>query len=159
MLGNRTGLDATGTSNDVAYAWDAVTRMTSHAKGASLLTYRYRADGMRVQKIRSATDHTAYRYDGQMPMEEFNYLPAYPLMTTIKIIRYGLGARGVDLIERTQAGGTVLTGFPVYDGHGTWRRRSLGPPTTGTPWAIRGATTPGESTTEAWLESNPAFLL
>ena len=118
VLGNRTGLDAAGTANDVAYAWDAVNRMTSLTKGASLSTYRYRADGMRVQKIRSATDHTAYRYDGQMPVEEFNYLPTYPSMTTIKIIRYGPGARGVDLIERTQAGGTVLTGFPVYDGHG-----------------------------------------
>ena len=33
------------------------------------------------------------------------------------VTRYGLGARGVDLIERT-GGGTTTTGFPLYDAHG-----------------------------------------
>ena len=32
--------------------------------------------------------------------------------------RYGLGARGVDLIERTASNGAVTTGFPLYDAHG-----------------------------------------
>ena len=34
------------------------------------------------------------------------------------VTRYGLGARGVDLIERTAQGGAVTTGFPIYDAHG-----------------------------------------
>ena len=52
------------------------------------------------------------RFDGQMGMEDVETQGA----STV-VARYGLGARGVDLIERT-GGGSVTTGFPLYDAHG-----------------------------------------
>ena len=74
--------------------------------------YRYRADGMRVSKSAGGVA-TRYRHDGQMGVED---VEASSSGTTVT--RYGLGARGVDLIERTAPNGAVTTGFPVYDAHG-----------------------------------------
>ena len=72
----------------------------------------YRADGMRVSKLAGGVA-TRYRHDGQMGMEDVETQGANTVVT-----RYGLGARGVDLIERTAQGGAVTTGFPLYDAHG-----------------------------------------
>jgi RHS repeat-associated protein len=73
---------------------------------------------MRVQKGVASDSYTAYAYDGQMPMEEFNFMDDYPSRTFVKVIRYGLGARGIDRIEREQVFGTKLIGYPLYDAHG-----------------------------------------
>lgn len=82
----------------------------------------YGADGMRIKKgdITTPNIFTEYAYDGQMPVEEFNYLPRYPSKTTIKTIRYGLGARGIDRIERVKPFGQTLVGYPLYDAHGNY---------------------------------------
>ena len=76
----------------------------------------YPADGMRVSKACGLDDvATRYRHDGQMGFEdeETDAGGGGGVTTT----RYGLGARGVDLMERTQ-GTTATVGFPLYDAHG-----------------------------------------
>jgi RHS repeat-associated protein len=55
---------------------------------------------------------TLYRYDGQMCMEEERFS-----IQTDAVVRYGLGARGIDYIEKTTSQGTGVF-FPIYDGHG-----------------------------------------
>jgi RHS repeat-associated protein len=104
--------------SSATYTWDCLNRMTSFNNGTTTTSYVYRADGMRTQKGTSSSVYTAYAYDGQMPVEEFNFLNSYPLRTFVKVIRYGVGPRGIDRIERQQAGGTVLVGYPIYDAHG-----------------------------------------
>lgn len=101
----------------VSYGWDVLNRMTSATFGSDSYTYKYRADGMRVQKLKGF-NLTSYMYDGQMPVEELNTLGSTPPPTFIKQVRHGLGARGIDWIEKTQQNNTVITGYPVYDGHG-----------------------------------------
>ena len=76
----------------------------------------YRADGMRVSKLAGGVA-TRYRHDGQMGMEDAETQGANTTVT-----RYGLGARGVDMIERTASNGAVTTGFPSTTRTGTtWR--------------------------------------
>ena len=93
--------------------------MSTLATGGNTWTHRCRADGMRAlnRKGGAGEDETSYRYDGQMPVEEFYKGTVYP-RDYLQVVRYGLGARGIDDIERvrTQTGTTV--GFPIYDGHG-----------------------------------------
>jgi RHS repeat-associated protein len=72
---------------------------------------------MRVKKTVGSI-YTRYSYAGQMPVEEFHYYFIYPANAFIKQVRDGLGARGIDWIEKTQQNNTVITGYPVYDGHG-----------------------------------------
>ena len=104
VLGNRL------TKGGVTYGWDVLNRLTSLSGGVSA-GYAYRADGMRVSKLAGGVA-TRYRHDGQMGMEDVETQGANTVVT-----RYGLGARGVDMIERT-GGGTTTTGFPLYDAHG-----------------------------------------
>ena len=104
VLGNRL------TKGGVTYGWDALNRLTG-LSGNVTASYAYRADGMRVSKLAGGVA-TRYRHDGQMGMEDVETQGANTVVT-----RYGLGARGVDLIERT-GGSTVTTGFPLYDAHG-----------------------------------------
>lgn len=105
ILGNRL------TKSGVTYGWDCLNRLTG-LSGSVTSTYQYRADGMRVAKATGGVT-TRYRYDGQMGMEDFET----PSSGSTTVSRYGLGARGVDFIERT-TGGTVVTVFPIYDAHG-----------------------------------------
>ncbi len=108
MLGNR----LTGPGGAV-HTWDALGRMLSLAKGGATTSYAYRADGMRTLKS-SPSGSSVYRYDGQMGVETVE-LAANGSVSAVE--RRGLGARGLDLIERTTQTGT-LTGFPLYDAHG-----------------------------------------
>ena len=115
ILGNRTTRGQIG-QNNRTYLWDCLNRMTHHVLNTGsaipVTEYLYRADGMRVAKATSTGTTTRYRHDGQMGMEDQETQGASTTVT-----RYGLGARGVDLIERT-SGGAVTTGFPLYDAHG-----------------------------------------
>ncbi|MFY9234163.1 MAG: hypothetical protein WAO58_06860 [Fimbriimonadaceae bacterium] len=84
-------------------------------------SYKYRADGMRARKSKNLTPspiYTEYSYDGQMPVEEYNYQAIYPSQAFIQVIRHTPGARGIDRIERVQVDDTVLVGYPLYDAHG-----------------------------------------
>ena len=54
-----------------------------------------------------------YHHDGQMRIEDVEFTASGTSIVT----RYDLGARGVDMIERTNAQGTVAA-FPIYDAHG-----------------------------------------
>ena len=136
-----------GQPNDYArmYNWDVLNRMTATAGAAAGSGYRnvYRADGMRVMKVddidlaftedpNAEEDNgsgfydsitlvdkptTRYFYDGQMCMQE-------EITETVNeeaqwtYTRYGLGARGIDYIEKQVNQGSVSVAFPVYDGHG-----------------------------------------
>ena len=82
----------------------ALIRMTGFNGTA---TYVYRADGLRVSKGTT----TNYRYDGQMGMQDVEITGASTVVTN-----YGLGARGIEFIERV--GTSTVTGFPIYDSHG-----------------------------------------
>jgi RHS repeat-associated protein len=119
ILGNRTFMDKTGTVNDVTYTWDALNRLITYDKNGGARHYAYRADGMRVSKVRGSggQEDTTYRYDGQMLMEEYFAGTEYP-RDYLQVIRYGLGARGIDYIERVRTQSGTLVGFPLYDGHG-----------------------------------------
>jgi RHS repeat-associated protein len=106
-------------------------RLTVAVDEQSSGEYKYRADGMRVQKVEgtvalpggdeeeeqsmmmsSSSPTTLYRYDGQMCIEEERFS-----IQTDAVVRYGLGARGIDYIEKTTSQGTGVF-FPIYDGHG-----------------------------------------
>ena len=56
---------------------------------------------------------THYRHDEQMGIEDVETQGASKTVTC-----YGLGARGVDMIERTASNGAVTTGFPLCDAAG-----------------------------------------
>ena len=108
LLGNR----LTGPGGAV-HTWDALGRMTGLTKAGATTSYAYRADGMRVLKS-SPSGSSLYRYDGQMGVETVD-LASNGTVSAVE--RHGLGARGLDLIERTTQAGTT-TGFPLYDAHG-----------------------------------------
>lgn len=132
ILGNRL------TKGGSQYGWDCLNRLLSVSAafggGTTLAgSYDYRADGMRVRKWAGFVT-TWTRHDGQMPIEDYEVHPSEdaPLddglfadedpwseaATPVTVLtRYGLGARGVDFIERTTSSGTT-TGFPIYDAHG-----------------------------------------
>ncbi len=105
ILGNRL------TKGGVTYGWDALNRLTS-LSGSASASYQYRADGLRVIKSTGGVT-TRYRYDGQMGIEDTEA----PATGTPTVTRYGIGARGVDYIERTQ-GSNITAGFPIFDAHG-----------------------------------------
>ncbi len=110
--------------------------------------YVYRADGMRTQKVEgfnlswtwtdllhtsgyydvvTATNlpTTRYFYDGQMGMED-DYTHHVGSADQVDVTRYGLGARGIDRIEKTTDayGSSPVTNvsYPIYDGHGNMVR-------------------------------------
>jgi RHS repeat-associated protein len=55
-----------------------------------------------------------YRYDGQMWTEDYETNPGG---TAKSLTRFGLGARGVDVVSRTTSSGSQVS-YPLYDGHG-----------------------------------------
>ena len=130
VLGNRTMMTPTsGTAG--TYTWDCLNRMIAttasspeNASSTASVSYEYRADGMRVEKI----DHTGvyalgggevndayarYRHDGQMLMQTAIVKSDG---STLRIDN-GLGARGMDWTSVTTSSGTT-TSFPIYDAHG-----------------------------------------
>ncbi len=101
----------------------------------------YRADGMRVQKVSGFNlswqwddfQHTSghydenqaqnlptdrYFYDGQMMFEDDHTVTGQFGGSVVTKMRYGIGARGVDYMEKQTGSGSVTAGFPLYDGHG-----------------------------------------
>ena len=120
LLGNRTLWDVSG-SGDPSYEWDLLNRMTkfqgSDAWSAQqYVEHQYRADGMRVRKTNtwaSPTEVTKYFYDGQMGIED-----VWDDGTDELVTRYGIGARGIEVISKIENGGSETFGFPLYDTHG-----------------------------------------
>jgi RHS repeat-associated protein len=122
LLGNRTGLDTSG--DDPEYSWDELNRMVAYfpdGDPGDETRYAYRADGMRVHKAEAYSTHNAntdYFYDGQMGVMDVEvYDPASgPDVTTVT--KYGIGARGIDLITKKVDSGSESFGYPIYDTHG-----------------------------------------
>jgi len=137
-VGNRTGrnMGVLNSSTAVRYDWDHLNRLEKVVGTSNGYRNEYRADGMRVKKVSgfnlswawldkahtsgyydeiTATNlpTTRYFYDGQMCMED--ELTDNSVVTTTK---YGLGARGIDYIEKKVGSGSPTVGFPVYDAHG-----------------------------------------
>ena len=123
--------------------WDALNRMTSACTQTGGARYEYRADGMRTLKVEGLSlvwqemdsaekdlagsgyydavwstnkPTTRYFYDGQMPIED-DFTRTVNNQVLVDVTRNGLGARGIDVMEKTTASGTI-TAFPLYDGHG-----------------------------------------
>ncbi|MCB8932317.1 MAG: RHS repeat-associated core domain-containing protein [Fimbriimonadaceae bacterium] len=138
LLGNRTW-ENYGLPGGKRYVYDELSRATSICGETDGAAYEYRADGMRVEKVSGLTitwnpadkTHrsgwydqnwsvnkatTRYFYDGQMCMEE-DFMPEAGGNGEPSVTRYGLGARGIDMIERTTAQGATRA-YPLYDGHG-----------------------------------------
>jgi RHS repeat-associated protein len=111
-LGNRTSRFNTANNANVTYTWDEMNRLTAY----NSWEYAYRADGMRVSKYHSASSNarTLYKYDGQMGFEDMEIANTGG---SISKMVYGLGARGLDLLEKVSTSGTT-TVFPLYDCHG-----------------------------------------
>ncbi len=107
ILGNRLTV-----AGGYSYSWDCLNRLLTYTAGGVTSTYAYRADGMRVSKSNSSVAATYY-YDGQMPMETKEVSGG-----TTTITKNGLGARGIEWIERAVSGGSTTTGYPLYDAHG-----------------------------------------
>ena len=105
ILGNTLTIGSTK-----SMTWDALNRMLSYTSGSTTTDYQYRADGMRTKKIGASSTDWFY-YDGQMPIETAEVGSSSTVVT-----RNGLGARGIDRIERVGTSTTV--GYPIYDGHG-----------------------------------------
>jgi RHS repeat-associated protein len=119
LLGNRTGLDTSG--DDPRYTWDLLNRMLTHRSddglaGGLQTSYTYRADGMRVKKVdteASPDEATSYYYDGQMGVQD-----VWTDGTDTVVRKYGVGARGIDLITKKVNSGSESFGYPIYDSHG-----------------------------------------
>ncbi len=107
ILGNRLTV-----AGGYSYSWDCLSRLLTYTAGGVTSTYAYRADGMRVSKSNSSVA-ASYYYDGQMPMETKEVSGG-----TTTVTKQGLGARGIEWIERAISGGATTTGFPLYDVHG-----------------------------------------
>ncbi|MFY9235305.1 MAG: hypothetical protein WAO58_12710, partial [Fimbriimonadaceae bacterium] len=124
------------------YTWDAINRLTSACNTTNGASYKYRADGMRIRKVEGLTlqwdvddeetgsghydenqstnkPTTRYFYDGQM-QHETDYTYTESNVIKKEITRCGLGARGIDFIEKvtTHPTTTTVKAFPLYDGHG-----------------------------------------
>jgi RHS repeat-associated protein len=140
ILGNRTWRNRLQSTGGVKYEWDVLNRLAKTVGTSSGGRYEYRADGMRTLKVTGFnlswewTDRTftsgyydeitavnlpttRYFYDGQMCMEE-DVTYQQGGNAAIDVIRYGLGARGIDYMEKSVNGGTPGQFFPIYDGHG-----------------------------------------
>lgn len=113
ILGNRTNRNQW--AQNMSMSWDCLNRLTDVADSDVAVPwhvyYQYRADGMRVYE--SIDAGTYHRYDGQMQFEDAQ------VQGPRAVTRYGLGARGVDFMERTAQDGTVSTYFPLYDAMAT----------------------------------------
>ncbi|MFN8139631.1 MAG: RHS repeat-associated core domain-containing protein [Fimbriimonadales bacterium] len=140
VLGNRTWRNRYVNSGGVRYTWDYINRMLTCCNANDGATYMYRADGMRVKKVNGLTlawhvddeqtgsghydtnqainkDTTRFYYDGQMAMEE-DYTYTTINGVQLDVTRYGLGARGIDFMEKFHSGSSTAVMFPLYDGHG-----------------------------------------
>ncbi|GIK32239.1 MAG: hypothetical protein D8M22_09040 [Armatimonadetes bacterium] len=58
-----------------------------------------------------------YYYDGQMMVED-DYTVEGQYEPVVTVMRYGIGARGIDFLAKSVDGGAETVGFPLYDGHG-----------------------------------------
>lgn len=105
LSGNRLGKGST-----VDYDWDVLNRMTSYSDSNGSTDYAYRADGMRV--VKDGASLTRFRYDGQMGFEDEE-----TASSSTSVTRYGIGARGIDYMAKTDSSGTAVSN-PIYDGHG-----------------------------------------
>ncbi|RYG59251.1 hypothetical protein EON80_25930 [bacterium] len=81
-------MSSAGTTN---YEWDPLNRMASAGVSTGYNSYyHYRADGLRAVQLRAAsgtnTRITAYRYDGQMPVQE-----AFSFGSTVETTRFAGG--------------------------------------------------------------------
>jgi RHS repeat-associated protein len=120
LLGNRTLWDVSG-DDDPVYYWDLLNRLVKFQSSVtwpktSYVEYQYRADGMRVKKFNNWVDPdetTKYFYDGQMGIED-----VWDDGTDDLVTRYGIGARGIEVISKIENGGSETFGFPLYDTHG-----------------------------------------
>jgi RHS repeat-associated protein len=96
--------------------------MHSSSSGNPASSYQYRADGLRVlkgvgtyaQPNFNISTWTRYRYDGQMGIEDVETNAGGTVLT---LSRYGLGARGIDVVSTTTASGNTVS-YPLYDAHG-----------------------------------------
>jgi RHS repeat-associated protein len=80
------------------------------------VAYTYRADGMRTKKVddyASPSETTDYFYDGQMAVQD-----VHDDGTDTTVTKYGIGARGIDVITRKVNSGSETFGYPLYDTHG-----------------------------------------
>jgi RHS repeat-associated protein len=119
ILGNRTQFNTSG--DDPTYKWDELNRMVEFKSAvtwpkSSYVQYQYRADGMRVKKFNNWVDPdetTLYFYDGQMPIADY-----WTDGTDTLLTKYGVGARGIDVITKVANGGSETFGYPIYDTHG-----------------------------------------
>lgn len=114
ILGNRTWKSDTQTDGS-AYSWDMLNRLTQldEVGNDPIASYQYRADGLRVKKVTSSGT-TNVRYDGQMGTEDVELNGSG---TITGLTRYGLGARGIDVVSRTTNSGNTVS-YPLYDAHG-----------------------------------------
>jgi RHS repeat-associated protein len=121
------------------YVWDDVNRMESYASESIGAAYKYRADGMRIQKVEGLTLEWSYveeeksgyydenwavnkpttrtMHDGQMTVEE-DFTRTIDDSMVVDIYKYGIGARGIDWIEKDTYNASPVVAFPIYDGHG-----------------------------------------
>ncbi|WKZ81076.1 MAG: RHS repeat-associated core domain-containing protein [Fimbriimonadaceae bacterium] len=60
---------------------------------------------------------TRYYYDGQMMVED-DYTVEGQNEPVVTVIRYGIGARGIDFMDKRVDDGPETKGYPIYDGHG-----------------------------------------
>ncbi|HQU18067.1 MAG TPA: hypothetical protein PLA92_03345, partial [Fimbriimonadaceae bacterium] len=139
ILGNRTWRNF-GSSGVQRYQWDALNRATSVVGEAYGARYVYRADGMRVEKVEGLTlswvppgeeevsghydenlaenlPTSRYYYDGQMRVED-DYTVEGQYEPVVTVMRYGIGARGIDFLDKRVDDGPETKGYPIYDGHG-----------------------------------------
>jgi len=119
VLGNRTSRTYNGVT--VTYAWDVLNRMTQHSlTSGAVVSYEYRADGMRTRKLAVGTgqQEILYLHDGQNPIEEATFSNGPTRGNYTEIVRNGLGARGIDYVEVFKTGSPTSVRFPLYDGHG-----------------------------------------
>jgi RHS repeat-associated protein len=116
VLGNRL------TKGTTSHTWDILNRMLMHSKPTETATYSYRADGLRVKSVKASVsggtttpgDTVVYRYAGQMGTEDYEMNPGGSAKS---LTRFGLGARGIDVVSRTTSSGSQVS-YPLYDGHG-----------------------------------------
>jgi RHS repeat-associated protein len=136
----------------VRYTWDVINRMLTACNATGGARYEYRADGMRTMKIEELTlswippddssddadssgyydvitsvnkPTTRYYYDGQMCHED-DFTRKVSNVDTVDVTRYGLGARGIDRIEKVAGANlsnpTITVVYPIYDAHGNMVR-------------------------------------
>ncbi len=70
------------------------------------------------QILSTSKPTTRFYYDGQMAVEEDFTTLGGGSEASVTVTRYGIGARGIDYIDKTVDGSPQGSQFPVYDGHG-----------------------------------------